>query len=262
MSDSENQPTLNERRPSYLDQLKEMSSDQDCKQKMNVTATLVLELYRVLMGSLLLFVVPQNCDGEICTFSQNYNRDDNGVSKSVFTFNLMTLLSFLIMYYNEVKRENKMIDFLHVNAEKARDNESVEEALENLPDDIKQSIWNYDKSYMYSGYFAMGSFSVNAVLSVIVALNNYLDDKTITVLLTNILFMGMKLNDVYTTVHTDKNIFLSAYLTRKIQFNDIDPDAPLKLDNNDASLKDNNDIETNNNSKPSISVSEAETVVS
>lgn len=255
MSDSENQPTLNERRPSYLDQLKEMSSDQDCKQKMNVTATLVLELYRVLMGSLLLFVVPQNCDGEICTFSQNYNRDDNGVSKSVFTFNLMTLLSFLIMYYNEVKRENKMIDFLHVNAEKARDNESVEEALENLPDDIKQSIWNYDKSYMYSGYFAMGSFSVNAVLSVIVALNNYLDDKTITVLLTNILFMGMKLNDVYTTVHTDKNIFLSAYLTRKIQFNDIDPDAPLKSD-------DKHDIETNTDSKPSISVSEEETVVS
>ena len=82
-----------------------------------------------------------------------------------------------------------------------------------------------------------------------------MDDKTITVLLTNILFMGMKLNDVYTTVHTDKNIFLSAYLTRKIQFNDIDPDAPLKSD-------DKHDIETNTDSKPSISVSEAETVVS
>ena len=40
--------------------------------------------------------------------------------------------------------------------------------------------------------------------------------------------MGSKLNDVFSIVNTDKNIFFSAYLKRKVQFNDIDPDAPRK----------------------------------
>jgi hypothetical protein len=36
--------------------------------------------------------------------------------------------------------------------------------------------------------------------------------------------MVMKLGDVYTTVNTEENIFYSAYLKGKIQFNDVDPD--------------------------------------
>ena len=87
---------------------------------------------------------------------------------------------------------------------------------------------------MLSGYFSMGAFSLNAIISTIVVLQNYMNDKTATALLTNVLFMGMKLNDVYTTVHTDKNIFLSAYLTRKIQFNDVDPDAPTCIESHNS----------------------------
>ena len=34
----------------------------------------------------------------------------------------------------------------------------------------------------------------------------------------------MKIKDVFAVVNTEKNVFLSSYLTRKIQFNDIDPD--------------------------------------
>jgi hypothetical protein len=51
-----------------------------------------------------------------------------------------------------------------------------------------------------------------------------LDSKTITVLLTNVMFMSTKLNDVHTVSNTKKYVFLSSYLTRKVQFNDVDPD--------------------------------------
>ena len=58
---------------------------------------------------------------------------------------------------------------------------------------------------------------------------HYLDNKTVTVYLTNALFMALKLNSVKTTTETEKNIFLSAYLTRSIQYNDVDPDK-IKVD--------------------------------
>jgi len=56
---------------------------------------------------------------------------------------------------------------------------------------------------------------------------HYLDNKTITVFLTNALFMGLKLNDVKTITETDINVFLSAYLTKRVQYNDVDPDKKM-----------------------------------
>jgi hypothetical protein len=41
--------------------------------------------------------------------------------------------------------------------------------------------------------------------------------------------MVMKLADVYSTVHTEQNIFYSAYLKSKVQFNDIDPNKVIEL---------------------------------
>ena len=56
---------------------------------------------------------------------------------------------------------------------------------------------------------------------------HYYDSKTLTVLLTNVLFMGLKVSDVFNTVNT-KCVFYSAYLTNKVQYNDVDPDKKLK----------------------------------
>jgi len=55
-----------------------------------------------------------------------------------------------------------------------------------------------------------------------------LDGKTGTVFLTNVLFMGSKLGNMYSIISTEKNIFYSAYLTRKVQYNDVDPDKYIE----------------------------------
>ena len=199
-------------------------TDQDAKQKMNVMITLLLEIYRVLMGAMLIVFIPQDCDGEICSLSQNVNRDDGGVTKSAFALNLFTLLSFLILYKIEVSRENKMIDYLHVNEEKPRDNDAVKEALELLNPVKKEEIWKLDDYYKKAGYFSMFAFGTNGIISTYVIGANYLNDKTLTALITNLLFMGFKIYDVFAVVNTEKNVFLSSFLAKKIQFNDIDPD--------------------------------------
>ena len=166
---------------------REMLQDQDTQQKLNVTIAVVLEIYRVLMGAMLVLFVPQNCDGQICTLSDNFNRNDGGLTKGAFGLNMLTVVAFLFLYKFEVSRENKMIDYLNVNSEKPRDNEAVEEALLLLESSKKEELWLLDSRYQKAGYFCMGAFGLNSILSLFVIFNNYLSDKTITVVITNLL---------------------------------------------------------------------------
>lgn len=219
---------VKEKRTSIMDMIKAKQNDQDFNQKMNVAITLVLELYRVLMGACLVVFVPQKCDAGICSLSQNINRSDS-LSQTAIAFNAITVFSFLALYFVEVKRENKMINYLEVNRFTPVDNETVGQALEQLATDKKQSILDYDGYYQKTGYISTAAFTFNAILSCIVVYNNYLDNKTLTVFLTNILLMGMKVVDVFSTVNTKKNVFYSAYLKNKVQYNDVDPDK-IQLD--------------------------------
>jgi len=132
------------------------------------------------------------------------------------------------MYYAELTRENKMINYLHVNPELPRDNESVGEILVKLPEEKKNAILFWDKRYQTIGRVGIVGFVINLGLSGYVIFTHYLDNKTVTVFLTNALFMGLKLVDVKNITETDINVFLSAYLTRKIQYNDVDPDKMIE----------------------------------
>lgn len=219
---------------SAVETMNEQKDDQDFNQKTNVIVTLVLEIYRVLMGAFLIAFVPQKCDDHVCSLTENMNRSDS-MSIIALSFNSITLLTFLILYFIEVKRENKLITYLEVNKFKPVDNTSVGSALKKLSNKKKNTIWNYDRYYQNAGNLSTITFVLNAILSSIVVYGHYLDSKTITVYITNVLFMGSKVYDVYTTVNTKRNIFYSAYLKKKVQFNDVDPDKLL----NDASDSEN-----------------------
>ena len=61
---------------SAVTELTEKLNDQDFKQKTNVVTTLVLEIYRVLMGAFLVAFVPQKCEDTVCTLNENMTRPD------------------------------------------------------------------------------------------------------------------------------------------------------------------------------------------
>jgi len=88
----------------------------------------------------------------------------------------------------------------------------------------------------------MVGFIINLGLSGYVVFTHYLDNKTITVFLTNALFMGLKLNDVKTITETDINVFLSAYLTRRVQYNDVDPDKKMLDSDSEILLEEKNTV--------------------
>ena len=225
-----------QKRPSIMDMIKDKQNDQDFNQKIGVATTLVLELYKVLMGAMLVIFVPQKCGSAMCSISQNIERTDP-LSQSALSFNIITALSFLALYFVEVKRENKMINYLEVNRFTPVDNESVGDALEKLDVAKKQKIWDYDGYYQKTGYASTIAFTLNAILSFIVVYDNYLDSKTITVFLTNILLMGLKVADVFSTVNSKKNVFYSAYLKNKVQYNDVDPDKVMMITDQESKVE-------------------------
>jgi hypothetical protein len=75
----------------------------------------------------------------------------------------------------------------------------------------------------------MSVYGVNIVFSSIVINNYSLGNQTLIIFLTNLLFMITKLSNVYNIINTEKNIFFSAYLNTKVQFNDIDPHEIEKI---------------------------------
>ena len=216
-----------DKKVSIFASIQEKLADQDFQQRSGVTITVLLEFYRVLVASFLILFVPQKCGDHVCTISENAEIGQDPLYNAGFSFNCITLIAFLAMYFAEVKREGKLIAYLDVNPKCKSDNESVGLVLEKLPSQRSQVILLYDGLYQKTGYFALVCFIINTALSAVVINKYYLDDKTTSTFITSVLFMITKMGDVYSTVKTDKNIFYSAYLKGKVQYNDLDANKVL-----------------------------------
>jgi hypothetical protein len=142
-----------------------------------------------------------------------------------------------MLYAVEIKRENKLITYLEVNTEKAFDNDSVGQALNHLSLERRKSIMYLDKMYQMIGKTSVVMFVSNTILSGIVIYNYYLDNQTTSTYITNILFMSTKIYDVYSNSTSDENIFYSAYLKTKVQYNDVDPSKFIEFTSIDEDIE-------------------------
>ena len=210
--------------PTSLEKDPQPLISQDTSQKLGVATIVAVEIYRALVASFLILFVPQDCGGHVCSFSENAETGSDPLYNAGFVFNCITMAAFIALYYSEVRRESKLISYLDVNPEKASDNDSVGLVLDKMPKYCSEAILYYDGLYIKTGYTVIVCFAVNTVLSGLVVYKYYLDDKTTTTYITSVLFVIQKLIQVYATLKTEKNVFYSAYLTGKIQYNDIDKD--------------------------------------
>ncbi len=209
-----------------MEYIKNKLQNQDFVQKNTSIALFSLELYRVLVSTLLILFVPQKCENEsgdhVCSYQENMAPMSTFYTVALI-INFITMGSFVLTYIIEIKRENQLINYLEVNTSKPCDNDSVHKALERLAKHRKDRILDLDKYYYRASILSMILFIVNTILSGIVIYDFYLDNQTTTTFVTNILFMITKLGDIYGIINTDKNVFYSAYLKTKVQYNDVDP---------------------------------------
>jgi hypothetical protein len=215
---------------------KSILNNQDLIQKLSIAPVVAFELYKVMVSSFLILFVPQKCDDHVCQLNENLVLD-NELYNTGLVLNFITMFSFLIFYFFEIKRENRLIAYLEVNQKIPSDNTSVGKILELLPIEKRSAILNLDKYYQKIGYFVLFMFLLNTIVSGFVVYEYYLDNQTTTTYITNILFMITKLSDIYATVHTEENIFYSAYLKGKIQYNDVDPDKLLKIEDKKTDIE-------------------------
>ena len=214
--------------------------NQDLQQLLRMSMSVTLELYRMMVSSLLILFIPQKCENHICSLTENLESPTQKYFIGLI-INYITMGSLLIMYICEIRREEKLIKILEVNNTISTDNESVGKRLEVLDWEKRNKLFFIDRNYQYASYFAIFIYIINAVLSGIVIQDYSLGNQTIMVYLTNILFMLNKFSNVYIIINTDKNIFFSAYLNTKVQFNDIDPREIVKIEKR-RSLRRNSSI--------------------
>ena len=211
-------------------------NNQDLLQKIGIIPVVLFELYKVIVSTLLILFIPQKCGDHVCDTNENLVLE-NELYTAGLVINFITLFSFIVFYFIEIKRENRLITYLEVNPKLPFDNTSVGNVLESLPSDKKNNIIQLDKQYQYSGYFSLLMFMLNSIISGVVVYEYYLDSQTTSTFITNILFMITKLGDIYATVNTEQNIFYSAYLKGKVQYNDVDKDKLISNETNNESDK-------------------------
>jgi hypothetical protein len=203
-------------------------TNQDFRQHVNMCVSVSLELYRVLVSSLLLLFIPQSCGDNICELTDNLNNPDRHYQIG-FIINWITMSILFIMYATEIRREEKLIKLLEVNNKISTDDHSVGRRLDMFPEYKKQQLFQVDKHYQYVSYVASVVFIVNTIYSWQMIYDRSLGNQTLMNFVTNILFMVSKMTNVIGIINTDKNVFFSAYLNTKVQFNDIDPREVEKI---------------------------------
>ena len=169
------------------------------KQLFLVLSNIYVEIYKVLMGTFLVFFVPQNCDGNTCELTQNIFIGKQLYDAS-FIVNVIALFAFIGLYTTESLRESVLM--------RLKDG--------NTPN--INIIVKANEKYIYSAIASFIIFIINSILSGVVIYQNNLGSKSATVYMTKILFLSTKLYNVYYVINSEKDSFYSAYVRDFIKY--------------------------------------------
>jgi hypothetical protein len=180
-----------------------------------------MDFYKNAIGSALVLFVPAQCGNHPCNPIENLIRGDK-IYISGATLNFLALLCFCILGFIEFKRENWLNHYLIVNPNLTLDPEAFSTKFDKLTTKRKDKLIFIDKIYKRWAFFTVFIYCLNVIISAYIIFSSYLDDKTPVALITNIMLLGHKFYDVYMIIGNGK-IFVSAYKSRHVQFNDVNP---------------------------------------
>lgn len=206
----------------------------DRQQRFLVLFNMAKEAFKVVMACMLVVFVPQLChDDEVlrtgphlCTTRENVMNITRW-NTFVLAWNLLTVGMMTSLYAAENRREFWLIRML--DADKTKPDGAIQSVLAAYPGvRRKLSTWN---RAMFCAYAVTAAFFViNAVLSGVLIFNDYfLDVRSATVYVTNILLLGGKMYTGVTLAFSakQKELATSFYLTEPVQWNVLDPAVTL-----------------------------------
>ena len=216
-----------------------MKVSTDNMQRLKSGMLFLLEFYKVLMGTLLLVFIPQDCGSHSCSINENIY--SVGIFRNIVKFyNFITLLAVFLFYVIELKRENWCIEYLDIDVSKPNNN--LDEEIEKYPN-IKKNMNNLNRIYYKLTLISIYAVFLNFLLYCIYIIHNNYGANTFTSLLSFGMLVLMKLFSAFNISKKsikDEHAY-SAFMKTAITFNVID-DNYIIIEKNSNN---NEDTETN-----------------
>lgn len=192
----------------------------DNQQRLTAAAIMLLEFYKVTMGTFLVIFVPQQCGDDVCTLSDNlYN--DMPLNRAALACNFAAFATILGFYGVEIKRENWCIKYLDIDPNKS--NNHLDDEIENYPV-LKSEMASLNNQYLCALYAAATILVANFGVSGTTIALNYAGSNTLTSLLSFVLLVSMKLYAAHSVGmrSVEEERAFSGYLTIARTYNTID----------------------------------------
>jgi len=204
----------------------------DTKEKIKTFGLMIIQSYKILMGSMISIFVPQKCEiidnlnnktnYEICSIESNI-KNNKFYHKLALYLNCLTTIGFIYLYFVEYRRENWLIKKLDINHDKADNNLDI--VLRNRPE-LKNKLYKINNNYFYVTLCLFLLFLVNNAASLkIITFNNY-GSSTLNSYLSFEILIALKLWNSFEVSYYSKrkDKALSAFLREFSSFNVIDHD--------------------------------------
>ena len=198
----------------------------DTKERLKIGALFLFQSYKVIMGSMLILFVPQECpenENNICSLNNNLTKENDHFHYEALGFNFLCVFLFMSMYFVELRRENwcvKHFDICH---------DHPDNYLENIIDEkpeLKLELKKRNKCYFQITTLASSVYFINLILSSIIVFNNYVGIQAVTSYISYVALILLKIYNSlfisYTSMTNEKA--LSGYITEFSSFNVWDKD--------------------------------------
>ena len=151
------------------EEYKHMSKDQDREQMIRVYFLFLIEIFKVAMASFLSMSVIQNCDGEVCSYSENLKRSSK-YGEFVVGVNALNIICFAILYFYEFNREMFLIEYLDIN--KKQGDYHLPNVINDYPE-IKAKLIRYNRLYYNSTKCLLLLTGINWITSGILVFKSF-----------------------------------------------------------------------------------------
>jgi len=196
--------------------------DEDIKQRIKISGIFLLQVYKILMGTMLSLFLPQNCGEAMCTLTENYENSEV-YHRTVFSWNCFSGLLFILSYLIELYREEWCVKYLDI------DNDIPDNSLKHII--VKEKVLDNRMDKLNKYYYhvlCVNTFVyfVNILLTIKMMNDSYYNNSTLSCFVSFVLLVLMKLYNsmtvAYQSVKNDK--MMSAYMSEFVSFNVLDTD--------------------------------------
>lgn len=180
-------------------------------------SAILVELFRITIGSLLVIFVPQDCHGETCSNQENFE-DLSRINELAIVMNFITLAVLLSMYLIIYRREKFLIYHLDENPKlpKTHCSEVFKDNAE-----IEAGVYWFNRAMFWSGILSALVYTFNMLISGVVIFRDHYDGyESVVQYLVN---TGLCTYFIYRAIlHSRSSLVLSNVSFLPIAYNQLD----------------------------------------